>query len=186
MISAVAPHNSEELSIRDIAEELFKKPRFRSYITKERVTCLSILGEACRVTLQIPAALFVLNRSFRRPEERLLGKVDPDLKPSWSSDPHVSVKQRTRRLARRRNTSKLRRGPALFDRLFGCRTKIRPSSNSRASTKIVWRNTKSRSAVINAFDGCSNISTTTMPSSDRIRQRGRRRFARGRLHRATC
>ena len=37
---------------------------------------------------------------------------------SWSSDPHVSVQKRTRCLARRRNTSKLRRGPNRFDRPF--------------------------------------------------------------------
>ena len=33
-----------------------------------------------------------------------------------SSDPHVRVKKRTRRVLRRRNTSKWRRGPNLFDR----------------------------------------------------------------------
>lgn len=37
-ISAVAPHKAEELCIRDVAEELFKKPRFRPYIAEERVT----------------------------------------------------------------------------------------------------------------------------------------------------
>jgi hypothetical protein len=75
----VTAHKHEELSVGGVAEKLRKKARLRSHIAEEREASLRVLREACRVSLAVPAARFVLDRSLRRQQEHLFGKVDRDL-----------------------------------------------------------------------------------------------------------
>ena len=69
----------EEFSVRRVAEKPFEEARLRSHVAEKRATRVSVLRKACRVTLHVAAALFVLDRSLGRPQERLLEEVDRDL-----------------------------------------------------------------------------------------------------------
>ena len=72
-------YKPEEFSVIRVADELFKKARFRSHIAEKCATRLRVLREASRVTLHIARALFVPDRSLRQQQEHLLGDVDQDV-----------------------------------------------------------------------------------------------------------
>ncbi len=80
-MAAVSAHKTEEFFVSGVTEQLYKEARLRSYVAKERAAGVQILREARSVSLGVAAARFVLDGGLRRHQERLFGKVDPDLRP---------------------------------------------------------------------------------------------------------
>lgn len=76
----MAPHKTKKFSVRVHTEKSSQEARLRSHVAKKRTSRVYILRKTRCVTLFAAAALFVFDRGLRRHQERLLGKVDRDLR----------------------------------------------------------------------------------------------------------